>query len=202
VKRRGRSASVLGLLAAVAWGGGCAAVFGLDGYEDAASALCACPGFDFEKVDACEAQAREQLTAATAAEREAWLASYEAKQCGALCERSAECYGELPGCVGKKAGCECCAWNDVVLECKAGACQACRTCSEIALKPDDGVFPCVSARARLGVLESCACKACQDDCTGFCQKIDLLSDDPTNGCRACLDANCKDAVDACLEDAP
>jgi len=181
--------------------GGCATVLGLDGYEDAATALCGCPGF--EKVEACAENAHARLSAATSAERQAWLAAYEAKQCGSLCESASVCYGEIPGCAGVKPGCECCAWNDVVLTCTSGTCQACRTCSELALLPESEVYPCVSSRAKLvALVEKCACKVCTDDCAGLCQKIDPLSDNLQDSCRSCVEMNCKGEVDACLADKP
>jgi hypothetical protein len=192
------------LFSAIAWaglGGGCGTVLGLEGYKDAPSVLCECPGF--ENFTTCAELANERLTAATVGEREAWLAAYDARQCGTNCERAAECYGDLPGCPGKKPGCECCVWNTSVIECNVTACQTCRTCSEMAIQQDDGVLPCVSSRARLATLEACACMGqCTSDCTGFCQGFDLLSEDLMDGCRACVETNCQDAVAACLADQP
>lgn len=183
--------------------GGCATVLELDGYQDAASALCACPGF--ELVASCAEQGKARLEAATDAEREAWLGAYDAKKCGSLCERAAECYDTIPGCGGKKPGCDCCVWNGSVLECSAGAapaCQTCRSCSELAIVMDDGTQkPCVSARVLLFELEQCACSKCASDCTGFCQHYDLLQG-AGDTCSPCLESMCKPMLDACLADKP
>lgn len=185
------------------WGAqsGCVTVLDLDGYVDAASALCACPGF--EKVDSCAAMGQSRLSAASEQEREAWLASYDAKQCGTACEHAASCYGALPGCDGKKPGCECCVWNEAVIECVASStCQPCRSCSEIVTVMDDGTkLPGVEARGLLAELQKCACTVCANDCTGFCQGYELLQGAPDT-CSSCLSKTCKPMLDACLADKP
>lgn len=189
------------LFLALGIAGGCATVLDLEGYQDAAGALCTCPGF--ELVESCAARAGARIDAASDAEREAWLSTFDKAQCGTLCENAAACYAAIPGCKGEKPGCECCPWNDSVLVCSTSdTCQTCRTCTELALGPDATTYECAFGRSLLKDLRTCACSVCTDDCTGFCQKIDYLTEDMADPCRVCLERECKSAVDACFADKP
>lgn len=185
-----------------AWAGlsGCVTMFELEGYVDAAGVLCACPGF--EKVENCAVAGNKRLSNAPEAERQAWLVSYEARKCGTACEYAAACYGDLPGCQGKKPGCECCIWNDAVIECTPATCQSSRSCFELATVVDDGTKkPGVSARALLADLQKCACSSCASDCIGFCQSYEVLQG-AGDTCTPCLETTCKPQLDACLADKP
>jgi len=180
---------------------GCTAVLDLDGYQDAAASLCACPGF--ELVSDCAAHGQSRIAAATDAERAAWLAAYDEHRCGQVCENAPTCWSELPGCKDSGPGCECCPWNGSVLSCASGdTCQPCRTCRQLAMEPESQMLECVAGRAKLETLQACACSACTADCTGFCQKIDLLTDDMMEPCRACLEQQCKSEVDTCFAEIP
>lgn len=182
--------------------GGCATVLDLEGYQDAASSLCTCPGF--ELVTECAARAQARISAASEAERATWLARFEAQNCGGVCENAAVCYAAIPGCKDEKPGCECCPWNQSVLMCSpSDTCQTCRTCFELAtVAGDEMTYECANGRALLDDVRVCACSVCTTDCTGFCQNIDLLTTDASDTCHACLQQNCKAAVDSCFADKP
>ncbi|MRG92028.1 hypothetical protein [Polyangium spumosum] len=180
---------------------GCATVLDLEGYQDAAASLCACPGF--EKVEQCAARAHARISAASEAERAVWLARFEAEQCGTLCEHAAACYAAIPGCEGEQPGCECCPWDNAVLKCSdTNTCQTCRTCFELATEAPDMTYECAFGRSLLLDVRECACSVCTDDCTGFCQNLELLTTDPADTCHACLEQNCKVSIDACFADKP
>jgi hypothetical protein len=199
--KRARGARIAAL-ALCFLGGACSTVLSLDDYSDAAAVLCKCPGF--ERIDGCVARAGELLEAASPEERKAWLERYDTKQCGLLCERADECYNDVPGCSGLKTGCECCAWDGSTIKCSSEGCKSCRTCSQLALLPTEPELDCISSRALLTDVTSCACTECVGDCTGFCQGSDALADDPMQSCRKCLanSPKCKPLAEACFRDKP
>ena len=176
---------------------GCATMFELDGYDDAVTLLCQCPGF--ESIADCVGNANKRLAFATVTERQTWLDEYQAKECGTLCEHADECYSAVPPCREKRAGCECCAWNGGQLSCTDGTCATCRTCPEIITKPGDG-NDCVSSRARYRELRTCGCSQCSSQCAGFCQGTSGLSANGSDMCSKCLAGACSDLLTACKAD--
>ncbi|HVK70322.1 MAG TPA: hypothetical protein VM694_37975 [Polyangium sp.] len=200
--KRPLGARIGAILVVFGLAGGCATILDLEGYQDAAGSLCTCPGF--EQVASCATRAQARISAASEGERTAFLDTFEKKQCGTICEHAAECYAAIPGCKGEKPGCECCPWNDSVLACSTSdTCQTCRTCFELATAQGDGMtYECALGRGRLKELRDCACSVCTDDCTGFCQNIELLTADPQDTCHTCLAQRCTASLDACFGDKP
>lgn len=197
--KRGRGARIAAL-ALCLLGGACSTVLSLNDYTDAAAVLCKCPGF--EKIADCAARADALLSAASSEERTLWLESYDTKQCGMLCERADECYNDVPGCSTRKRGCECCVWEGSAITCSAGECQQCRTCAQLAALPTKLELDCISSRALLADVTRCACTECTQDCTGFCQGIDALTEDMSDLCGQCLKSKpaCKPLAEACFAD--
>jgi hypothetical protein len=199
--KRGRGARIAALGLCL-FGGACSAVLGLNEYEDAVAALCLCPGF--EQVTKCEESGRKRLSDASPDAQTAWFGEYTKRDCGKLCDRADECYNDLPGCKGLAAGCECCVWNDAVLECSNDACKACRTCFDLVTRTNTDLLPCVSSTVLIPAVEDCACdeKFCLNDCIGFCSQGEALSGDANmpDACTMCMKAMCSAAVDACTAD--
>jgi hypothetical protein len=197
--KRGRGAQIAAL-ALCLFGGACSALLGLNGYRNAALELCLCPGF--EKVTDCTTYGPKQLANASSEEQEKWFEEYTARKCGALCDRADECYNDLPGCAGRKPGCECCAWDDAVLACSSGACKECRTCFELVTGANAGNLPCVSSKALFDDVDECACGVCLTSCTGFCSGGEALSGDlgMLDDCSSCLMTECGAALEACHAD--
>jgi hypothetical protein len=178
---------------------GCATMLELDGYDDAVTLLCQCPGF--ETVEDCADDANKRLAVGSDGDRREWLDEFQDKQCGNVCDRAAECYGAVPGCQEKRAGCECCSWTDDKLTCTTGICAACRTCSDVATGSGSGGV-CVTGNAILGDLRRCACEACPDDCATFCQGTGDLGTDFVSACSDCLGGTCQSLLTACKSDKP
>ncbi|UQA54785.1 hypothetical protein [Polyangium aurulentum] len=197
--KRGKGARIAAL-ALCLFVGACSTVLSLNDYTDAAAVLCKCPGF--EKIKDCVARADALLAAASSEEQQAWLAGYDTKQCGMLCERADECYNDVPGCGTRRTGCECCAWEGSAITCSSGECQPCRTCAQLADLPAKLELDCISSRALLADVTHCACTECAQDCTGFCQGIDPLTQDSADPCWQCLEKTpaCKPLGEACFAD--
>ena len=190
------AASFLVALGAV----GCATMLELDGYDEAIELICQCPGF--EKVSTCVSSANKRLDFAGESEQKAWLADYDTKQCGVVCDRAAECYGNVPACQEKRVGCECCTWKNGELSCATSLCETCSTCFEQATQQIGAAAACVSGKALLGDLERCACGTCSNECKSFCQGTGQLPSNGSNACTMCLEGACKLALDACTADKP
>lgn len=171
----------------------------LDGYDDAVTLLCQCPGF--ESIENCADSANKRLAFADATEREVWLAEYQEKQCGVVCDHADECYGNVPACRDKRAGCECCFWKDGEFSCTNGACETCRTCSEIVTSKASG-SDCVTSRALYRDVRQCACAECSAQCAGFCQGTVSLAKNGSDACSQCLADACADLSTACMADKP
>lgn len=176
---------------------GCATMLDLDGYDDAVTLLCQCPGF--EAIADCEGSANKRLAFASDSERQTWLDEFQAKKCGTLCEHADECYSDVPPCREKRVGCECCAWNAGQLACTTGTCATCRTCPEIVTKPADG-NDCVSSRARYRDLRTCGCLQCSSQCGNFCQGSAGLMPNGSDACSKCLEGACSEWLTACMAD--
>jgi hypothetical protein len=199
--KRGRGAQIAALGLCL-FGGACSAVLGLNDYEDAAGALCQCPGF--EQVKDCEGYGQKQLMNASPEAQKKWFEKYSERKCGELCDRADECYNDLPGCKNRAAGCECCVWNDVVLECSNDTCKDCRTCFDIVTRTNMDVQPCVSSTVLFTPVEDCACdeNICLSSCIGFCSQGEALSGDVNmpDMCTNCLMTSCGAALQACIAD--
>jgi hypothetical protein len=178
---------------------GCASIVGLDGYDDAVTLLCQCPGF--ESITDCVDGANKRLAFASDSERQVWLEGFQSKHCGTVCDRADECYGDVPVCREKRNGCECCSWNSGKLLCTTGTCEICRTCSEIVVTTDSG-SDCVTGQALYRDLRQCACTQCASQCSGFCQGTSKLSSNGSNACNMCLAGACSDSMTACTADKP
>gem|GEM_PF-6509963 len=178
---------------------GCATILELDGYDDALALLCQCPGF--ESVQDCAPSASKRLAFASDTEQKVWLEGFQARQCGIVCDRAAECYGNVPSCQDKRSGCECCSWTDDKLTCTDGTCAVCRTCSEVASGSGDGSV-CVTGNALVGDLRRCACEMCPDDCAKFCQGTGNLGSNFSNACGNCLSGSCDSLLTTCKADKP
>jgi len=178
---------------------GCATVLDLDGYDDAVTLLCQCPGF--ESIADCVDSANRRLLFSNEFERQDWLAEFEEKQCGTVCTRADECYGAVPSCQEKRIGCECCSWNAGALTCTTGTCETCKTCFELATSADKGK-QCVSSRALYRTVRECACAQCGTQCSGFCQGTANLANNGSDACSMCLSGACTDSLAACTADKP
>ncbi len=178
---------------------GCATMFELDGYDDAVTLLCQCPGF--ESIKDCAGSANKRLAFADETERKAWLDEFQAKQCGVVCDHADECYGDVPACREKRIGCECCTWNDGKFSCTTGTCETCRTCSEIATSTTNG-NDCVTGRALYRDVRQCACSECSMQCSGFCQGTASLENNGSDACSKCLVDACASSSTACMADKP
>lgn len=187
----------LGFLLAGLFVVGCTSMLDLDGYDDAVTLLCQCPGF--ESIADCIGSANQRLAYSSDAERAAWMDEFQEKQCGIVCDRADECYGAVPDCQEKRPGCECCSWNGDQLECTTGTCAACRKCSEIATKSGAG-NDCVSGRAVVRELRQCGCTQCPMQCGNFCQGTVGLANDGSDGCSQCLSSACASSLTACMAD--
>jgi hypothetical protein len=132
--------------AALAWlsllgaGVGCNLALGLDGYEDVAVKLCGCTAqaedgtlvsIDFYFSD-CQARVRGQLEKAKPAQREKWLGTYDARDCGTCTDLGVElsCLQESPVCRVKGERCgaafDCCNFLTGEDVCQpSGRCGAC-----------------------------------------------------------------------------
>jgi hypothetical protein len=192
--RRPASLFIAGL-----WAVGCATMLELDGYDDAVTLLCQCPGF--ETIDDCIGRANKRLQFASDAERQNWLEEFKDKQCGVVCDRADECYESIPSCQEKRSGCECCSWNDGKLSCTGGTCTTCRTCSEVATTIGDGNV-CVTGHALYGELRQCACAECSSECGDFCQGTGVLQANLSDLCSTCLSGACSASLTACTADKP
>lgn len=190
---------VLGWFSAGLFLAGCASMLELDGYDDAVTLLCQCPGF--ESINDCIDTANTRLAFSNETERQDWLDEFEDKQCGTLCDRADECYGAVPSCREKRIGCECCFWNAGKLSCTTGNCETCKTCFELVTSADNG-NQCVSGRALYRPLRECACGQCASQCAGFCQGTANLANNLSDACSMCLSGSCGDSFTACTADKP
>ncbi|HRI71700.1 MAG TPA: hypothetical protein PK156_46025 [Polyangium sp.] len=176
---------------------GCASMLELDGYDDAVTLLCQCPGF--EQIADCVGSANKRLNFSSDRERADWLEGFQDKQCDLSCERADECYGDVPDCRDKRPGCECCSWDGSKLTCTTGTCATCLTCSQVATKTGAG-NQCISGRARYRELRQCACTQCSMQCGNFCQGTTGLAVDGSDNCSKCLANGCSTFLTACMAD--
>lgn len=160
-------------------GASCVALTGLDGYVGATESLCETLRLCFGEAyyPTCRETTGDRLTGASPAERAAWLAAFDAADCGATCEAARGCLDEAPVCGGFSESCnqeeQCCGFTVGTGSCQNGGC----------CKPD-------------GV----ACESGAECCEGGCSPAPGMSGNFCGG-YACLAPNapCAEHFDCCTE---
>jgi hypothetical protein len=177
---------------------GCAAVFDLSGYNDAAETMCECPALS--QIGNCTSRAQDALGKADADVREAWLARFGSKKCGERCDNADECFDAAPVCTPKNKKCstsrECCGFTKssgfcvAVTATQQTCASGCSPCAD-SLGPGGLLPPCIESWDKFLTLVTCVQNSCPD-----CDRDKIGSDT----CVACANQFCADDLDACIND--
>jgi hypothetical protein len=196
-------------LAGLTWLTACAKVIGVSGYSDAVGELCG----PCDEIPDCEAALSTALETASAAEREAWLQTFDELDCAhAACDTTAlACFFAGPGlCAEKEGPCkrsvECCGYD--VKNPKMGArCAAGPDDGDAEGACRDGCFSCPELLGRLLDKETTDAESvCLQDKDKWAA-VDKCRQDKGCDCKSALGCGvcmklCKPQTDACNENAP
>lgn len=186
--------------ALVALAAGCNLALGLPDYQDAAVQLCGCPGVAGLFSD-CTTRVHDALEAASPEEREAWLSTFAAEDCGE-CGSVGVCLQTEPVCRQPGEPCskvaDCCGLGDGTGYCYEGECRREAPSCKHAFEPCQTADDCCGSEAGLA-----ACYAGDDGpmCYEFCASADQAQNCPgccthVEGAGLPKDALCLDGTTA------